>query len=309
MVVLFVLPLFVESYLMHLMLLIFFYSYLSCSWNILGGFVGQASIGHAVFFGIGAYTSSFLFVKYGLSPWIGMFAGGVISALISTPMGIFMFRYRLRGVYFSMVTISFAEIARIISSQLRFIGGNEGLLIPLRGSSIWFYQFENKQPFYYIALVMMLIILWICHLIRKSKYFYYFSAIRANEEASAAIGVNTRKYKLIAFVISAFFFSLGGTFYAQYYMFVEPTTVFGIMVSVDPMLRSIFGGTASLFGPVLGSFAMTPLAELIRLTVGSGKSGVHLLIYGIILIIMCIQMPNGILPYLSRALRSKVKGV
>ena len=119
------------------------------------------------------------------------------------------------------------------------------------------------------------------------------------------MGINSRNYKLMAFVISAFFFSLGGTFYAQYFMFIEPDTVFGLMVSVDPMLRTIFGGVGTLFGPVLGAFVMTPLAEIIRSVVGTGKSGVHLLVYAVILITICIWMPKGILPYLTRLFKSE----
>jgi branched-chain amino acid transport system permease protein len=300
-----ILPVFAKSYLMHLVLLIFFFTYLSCTWNILGGFTGQTSIGHALFFGIGAYTSSLLFVKASLSPWIGMIVGGIISAAVSLLIGVFIFRYRIRGVFFAMVTLAFAEIARITMSQIRYFGGSEGVLIPLREASFWNFQFQNKEPYYYISFGMVLIILWVSYLLKKSKYFYYFLAIKGDEAASSAIGVNPSRYKIVSFVISAFFTALSGTFYAQYYMFIEPDIVFGVMISVDMIMRPIIGGMGTILGPVVGSFIMTPLSEVVRLVVGTGKSGVHLLIYSVVLISICIWMPRGILPYLERVLGLK----
>ena len=299
------LPLFIQTYFMHILIMIFSFTYLSCAWNIIGGFAGQLSLGHALFFGIGAYTSTLLFLHFGVSPWLGMVAGGVVSSGFAFLIGLIIFRYRIRGVFFSMSTLCFAEIVRLIASYFRVFGGAEGLLITLGESSFWKFQFVDKEPYYYISLIMMLLMLGVTALLKNSKYFYYFFSIKADEDAANAIGVNSSKYKTLAYVISAFFTALNGTFFAQYYMFIEPETTFSVSISVDMIIRPIIGGLGTIFGPVLGSFLMTPLSEIIRSLVGSGKSGVHLLIYGCALIAICIWMPRGILPYVERLFKSK----
>ncbi len=300
-----VIPFFIQTYFMHILIMIFSFTYLSCAWNIIGGFAGQLSLGHALFFGIGAYTSTLFFLNLGISPWVGMIAGGLISSGFAYLIGLIIFRYRIRGVFFAMSTLCFAEIVRLIASYFRFFGGAEGLLITLEESSFWKFQFVDKEPYYYISLVMMLLMLWVSYWLKNSKYFYYFFSIKADEDAANAIGVNTSKYKTLAYVISAFFTALNGTFFAQYYMFIEPETTFAVSISVDMIIRPIIGGMGTIFGPVLGSFIMTPLSEVIRSIVGSGKSGVHLLIYGVALIAICLWMPRGILPYLERLFKSK----
>jgi branched-chain amino acid transport system permease protein len=300
-----ILPMFIGTYLMHTLILIFYFTYLSCSWNIIGGFSGQLSLGHSIFLGIGAYTSSFLFVKTGLSPWIGMLGGGILAGVVALLIGLLIFRYKIRGVFFSMVTLAFAEISRIITSQLSFLGGAEGLLIPLKGNSFWNYQFKGKEAYYYIILIMMLATLSASYILKRSKYYYYLVALRADEEAANALGVNAKRYKTMALIISGFFTALGGTFFSQYYMFIEPHTTFGVMISVEMIIRPIIGGIGTLYGPVVGSFIMTPMSEIIRSVVGSGKSGVHLLIYGATLIAICIWMPMGILPYVTKLFKSE----
>ncbi|HSR10067.1 MAG TPA: branched-chain amino acid ABC transporter permease [Thermodesulfobacteriota bacterium] len=299
------LPLFIQTYFMHLLIMIFSFTYLSCAWNIIGGFAGQLSLGHALFFGIGAYTSTLLFLNFGISPWLGMVAGGALSAVFAYVIGLIIFRYRIRGVFFSMSTLCFAEIVRLVASYFRVFGGAEGLLITLGESSFWKFQFVEKEPYYYISLVMMLGMLWVTYLLKNSKYFYYFFSIKADEDAANAIGVNSGRYKTAALVLSAFFTALNGTFFAQYYMFIEPETTFSVSISVDMIIRPIIGGLGTIFGPVLGSFIMTPLSEVIRSLVGSGKSGVHLLIYGCALIAICIWMPRGILPYIGKLFEAK----
>jgi branched-chain amino acid transport system permease protein len=301
---LFVLPIFVNSYTLHIIILIFSFGYLSSAWNIIGGFGGQLSLGHALFFGVGAYTSTLMFTKMGISPWIGMFFGGCISAVIALPIGIIVFRYKLHGVFFSIATLCFAEIFRILVSQMRFTGGAEGLLIPIMKSSLWSFQFKSKLPYYYISYLMILFMLFICYEIKKSKIYYYLFAVKSDENAASAIGVNANKFKTIAFVISAFFTSFNGTFFAQYYMFIEPETTFSIPISIDILMRPIIGGMGTLFGPILGSFIMTPLSEVIREIVGSGMSGFHLLVYGVFLILICMWMPGGIISYFTRFVKT-----
>jgi branched-chain amino acid transport system permease protein len=203
-------------------------------------------------------------------------------------------------VFFSIATLCFAEIFRILVSQARFTGGAEGLLIPIMESSLTNFQFTSKIPYYYISFLMVILILLVCYKIKKSKIYYFLFAVKADENAASAIGVNANKYKTIAFVISAFFTSFNGTFFAQYYNFIEPETTFSIPISIDILMRPIIGGMGTILGPILGSFIMTPLSEVIREVVGSGLSGFHLLVYGVFLIIICIWMPGGIISYLRR---------
>jgi len=303
--VLFALPHFANSYIVHIGILIYSFGFLSSAWNIVGGFAGQLSLGHALFFGVGAYTSTLMLTRLGISPWIGMLIGGMISAIIALPIGVIVFRYKLRGVFFAIATLCFAEIFRILVSQMRFTGGSEGLLIPIMDSSWINFQFESKLPYYYIAYIMMLLMLSVCYVVKRTKLYYYLFSVKGDEDAASAIGVNANRYKTMAFVISAFFTSFNGTFFAQYYMFIEPETTCAIPVSIDILMRPIIGGLGTLFGPILGSFIMTPLSEIIRKVVGSGMSGVHLLVYGVFLIIICIWMPGGILPYIARTIKTK----
>lgn len=294
-----ILPLFFGSYFQHIMIFIFFYAYLSQCWNILGGYAGQFSIGNAAFFGLGAYTSSFLFAHLNLSPWIGMFIGAFVALGVGLFIGYVSFRFGLKEAFFALATMAFAEILRIAFLNLSTMGGAQGILIPLRGNTPLVFQFEGKIPFYYISLIMMIISIVIVYAIERSKMGYYFKAIHQNEESAEALGVDTRKYKILAVGISAFLTAFGGTFYAQYFMYIQPDLTFGIMMSFDIMLRSIIGGMGTLAGPIIGSFILTPLGEITRGLVGA-KSGIHLMVYGGILILVCLFMPRGVYPSIRR---------
>ena len=294
-----ILPLFFGSYFQHIMIFIFFYAYLSQCWNILGGYAGQFSIGNAAFFGLGAYTSSFLFAHLNLSPWIGMFIGAFVALGVGLFIGYVSFRFGLKEAFFALATMAFAEILRIAFLNLSTMGGAQGILIPLRGNTPLVFQFEGKIPFYYISLIMMIISIVIVYAIERSKMGYYFKAIHQNEESAEALGVDTRKYKILAVGISAFLTAFGGTFYAQYFMYIQPDITFNVLVSFDIMLRSIIGGMGTLAGPIIGSFILTPLGEITRGLVGA-KSGIHLMVYGGILILVCLFMPRGVYPSIRR---------
>ena len=293
--ILLILPLFIGTYFQHIMIFIFFYAYLSQCWNILSGYAGQFSLGNAAFFGLGAYTSSFLFAQWNLSPWIGMFIGAFVALGVGLFIGYVSFRFGLKEVYFALATVAFAEILRIIFLNWSTVGAAQGILIPLRGNAPLAFQFEGKIPFYYIAFIMMVISTVIVYMIERSKIGYYFKAIHQNEESAEALGINTRKYKVMAIGISAFLTAFGGTFYAQYFMYIQPDLTFGFFVSLDIMLRSIIGGMGILAGPIIGSFILTPLGEITREVCGP-KSGIHLMAYGAILILVCIFMPRGVYP-------------
>jgi branched-chain amino acid transport system permease protein len=285
------------------MILILLYAYLGQSWNILGGFAGQLSLGHAIFMGLGAYTSTILFIHLGLTPWLGMLAGAALAALCGGVIGYMSFHFGLKGHFFALATIAFGEIFRLFALSIQAIGGAQGLLVPLKGNAPFLFQFIEKEPYYYIALMMMLLCTGVVHLLQRSRYGYYFIAIRENEEAAKALGINTLKYKILATAISAFLTAMGGSFYAQYVLYIDPPGSFGVLVSVDIALRTIIGGTGTIFGPILGSFVLSPMSELVQSLVGVGRSGVYMMVYGAILMIVCLVMPNGIFPYMKRFLK------
>jgi branched-chain amino acid transport system permease protein len=293
-------PLFAGTYTLHMLILIFLYAYLGQSWNILGGYAGQLSLGHGTFFGLGAYTSTLLFIHMGLTPWLGIFIGATLASLCGIFIGFLSFHFGLKSHFFALATIAFAEIFRLFANTFQWVGGAQGLLVPLKGNDPFVFQFIGKEPFYYIALAMMILSMGVVYLLQNSRYGFYFIAIRENEEAAKALGINTLRYKILATGISAFLTALGGTFYAQYVLYIDPPGAFGVLISVEIALRAIIGGTGTIFGPILGSFVLSPLSEIIQSVIGVGKSGVYMMVYGAILMIVCLVMPNGIFPYVKR---------
>jgi branched-chain amino acid transport system permease protein len=324
------------SALLHVFILIFFFAYLSQCWNILGGFTGQLSLGHAAFFGIGAYTSSLLYVDYGVSPWLGMLAGMGLAGLVGLVIGVVSFHYGLKGPFFTLVTIAFAEILRLLLLHVDWSGGPMGVLIPLGGDSLWDFQFRAKEPYYYIALAMMLLSIALVAWIGRSRMGFYFRAIRQDEDAAEAIGVDTWKYKLIAVTLSAGLTGAGGTFYAQYTQYVAPDDVVVVTLSVQILLATIIGGSGTVIGPILGAFLLIPIGEATRVIFEGGGTGVSLvsllaselpageklgqylaylaqggggglaiILYGVVLMAVVLGMPGGILPWASRRFGSR----
>jgi branched-chain amino acid transport system permease protein len=294
------LPAFLSPYAMTVFIVIFFYAFLGQAWNIVGGYAGQLSIGHAAFVGVGAYTAAILARDTGLTPWLGMFLGGAVAAALGAVIGYLGFRFGLRGFYFALLTVAFAEIARIVTANLEATGGALGLYITFTGDPRQF-QFSSNRPHYYIALALMLVATGVAGGIERRRLGAYLAAIRDDEAASEALGVNSFRYKMIAIVISAFLTGMGGTFYAFYFLSLQPNTVFGVPFSVEIALRTIVGGSGTLLGPILGSFLLTPLAELSRAYFATGGwTGMHLIAYGVLLIVVVLFLPQGVYPYLRR---------
>ena len=296
-----ILPFVLKPYFLSVVILVLYYAYLGESWNILGGYAGQMSLGHAAFFGIGAYTSTALFLKFGITPWLGMFVGGILALLVGMFIGFLSFRYGLRGAYFALATLAFCEILRLVALNWSWIGGAVGFLIPGRENPLCFLSL-NKAFFYYIILFLLIIITLITYLIERSRLGFYLRAIRDDEEAANSLGINPVKYKLIASGISAFFTALAGTFYAQYLLYIDPNIVFGSSLSVDIILRPIIGGAGTLWGPVIGAFAMGPLSELTRVFLGKIQ-GIDLMVYGVVLIVIILYMPRGIVAIVKKKVR------
>jgi branched-chain amino acid transport system permease protein len=309
--VLLALPAVLGSYAVTIFILIFFYGFLGQAWNIVGGYAGQLSAGHAAFVGVGGYTAAMLSIEAGLTPWVGMFVGAALAALLGAIIGYLGFRFGLRGFYFVLLTVAFAEICRIAVSNIDAIGGPLGLYITFTGDPRQF-QFRDGRVYYYIALALMLAATATAWTIERRRFGIYLAAIREDEAAAESLGVNALKYKMLAMVVSSFLTGLGGTFYAFYLFSLQPNTLFGIPLSVEIIIRPIVGGAGTLLGPILGSFILTPLAELSRLYLGQGGlHGAHLIAYGVLLIGVVLFLPEGAYPRLRRVLqrRSRVPPV
>jgi len=301
-VVLLALPAVLSPYALTLFILIFFYGFLGQSWNIVGGYAGQLSAGHAAFVGVGGYTATMLSIELGLTPWVGMLIGGVLAALLGAIIGYLGFRFGLRGFYFVLLTVAFAEICRVAVSNIDALGGPLGLYITFTGDPRQF-QFQDGRAYYYIALALLLIATGTAWAIERRRFGVYLAAIREDESAAQALGVNALKYKMLAMIVSSFLTGLGGTFYAFYLFSLQPNTLFAIPLSVEIIIRPIVGGAGTLLGPILGSFILTPLAEISRLYLGQGgHHGAHLIAYGVLLIAVVLFLPEGAYPSIRRAL-------
>src|SRR5207244_12085378 len=204
------------------------------------------------------------FLTLGLTPWLGMLAGGVLAAVFGLFAGYRSVRYGLRGPYFSLVTLAFAEMLRVVAVNTKAVGSSLGLVIPSREAAPVDFVFAGKLPYYYVILAMTLGAVWITRRLERSKLGYSLRAIRENEDAAEASGVDALATKLRAMALSSFLTALGGTFYAQYFAYIDPTITFGPSVSIGALLPAIVGGAGTVLGPVLGSFVLTPLSELTR---------------------------------------------
>jgi branched-chain amino acid transport system permease protein len=294
------LPAVLSSYLITIFILIFFYAYLGQAWNLVGGYAGQLSAGHAAYVGIGGYTSAVLSLHWGITPWAGMLVGATLAAMLGGIIGYLGFRFGLRGFYFVLLTVAFAEICRIAVSNIEALGGALGLYITFTGDPRQL-QFQDSRAYYYLALALMLLATGLVRWLERRRFGIYLTAIREDETASEALGVNAFRYKLGAMVLSSFLTGLGGTFYTFYLFSLQPNAIFGIPLSVEIIIRPIVGGAGTVLGPVLGSFILTPLGEVSRYYFGQGGwHGAHLVAYGVLLIVVVLFLPQGAYPVLRR---------
>ena len=282
-----------QTYLIHVMILVFMFGMLGVAWNIMGGYAGMFSFGQAAFFGIGAYTSSFLLVTFHVNPWIGLMAGGVVAALMAAAIG-----YpcsNLRGHYFAIATIAFGEIVRIHFNNWKLVNAAEGITIPMMDESLANFMFHSsKLPYYYIMLAFLLLALVICYFVANSKMGYYFRAIKESHDVAEVLGVNVVRYRLIAIMVSAFLSAMAGTFYAQYILYIDPESVMLLAISVQIVLISMLGGAGTIMGPVIGAAILLPISELTRIWLGHRGTGVDMLIYGFLITLISVYQPQGI---------------
>lgn len=273
------------------------------AWNVLGGYAGQFSFGHAAFFGTGAYASAVLHVGFGLNPWLGLAAAAVAGGLVGLVIGTLSFRYGLRGSYFALITLAFAEVLRILANTAEFTGGGVGLYVPLK-VGVANLQFESKLGYYYVALGFTVLSLGVGWVLERSRLGARLMAIRENEDAARALGVDTFMCKLQAIVISGALTGLGGAFYTQYYLYIDPGIAYGPGVSVEILLVPIIGGLGTVFGPLLGSAVLHGAGELARRLVGDAP-GLSLIFYGALLVIMVRFLPEGLMGLVWRLSRRR----
>ena len=262
-------------------------------WNILGGYGGQYSFGHASFFGTGAYVTAILQVRYGVNAWFGFAAGIAAGAALGGALGALVFRAGLRGSYFALVTLAFAEVLRIIASVAPVTGAGVGTLIKLELGMRTF-QFQSRAAFYWIILALVGLSLVIARLIERSRFGAWLIAVRENEDAARALGVDASAVKSIAMVVSAAITAAAGCFYAQYFLFVDSGIAYGTWISVEALLTPIIGGVGTVFGPLLGALVVKTLGEGAKLVAGDAP-GLDLIIYGAVLVLVIWIMPRGLI--------------
>ncbi|MFL4971321.1 MAG: branched-chain amino acid ABC transporter permease [Xanthobacteraceae bacterium] len=266
-------------------------------WNVLGGYGGQYSFGHAAFFGTGAYVTAILQTRYGINAWLGFALGILGGAMVGAVIGALTFRSGLKGSYFALVTLAFAEVLRIAASVAPVTGAGVGLLLALDLRPQAF-QFQSRAPFYWIVLALVAVSLIVVRLIEHSRFGAWLVAVRENEEAAKALGVDAVRVKLAAITVSAAMTAAGGAFYAQYFLFIDSGIAYGPWISIEALLAPIIGGVGTVFGPLLGALVVKTLGELAKLVTGDAP-GLDLVIYGSVLILVVAFAPRGIIGVLS----------
>lgn len=300
-------PLYAGDYLLTVLVVILYFAYVGQAWNIMMGFAGQLSLGHALYVGLGAYTAAALYVHFGVGPWIGLLAAVPVAALAGAVIGFLAFRFRVGGVYFAILTIAFAEFARVGFDHLSWTGGSAGLFLPVKQfthNNLWLLR-GSPTLFYYVLLVATVAAFVGCRMLLQSRIGYFWLAIREDEEAARALGINTFRYKMVAVVISAGMTAFAGVIFAFYYNNLFPEQVFHIGQSIEIILAPIVGGVGTLFGPILGAFILTGLAETLTrvlAVIGVDLPGAKQVFYGICLLLVIITLPDGVWPWLSRRL-------
>lgn len=290
-------PMFLGDYLLIILINGLILCYLSQCWNLLGGYAGQLSMGHSFFYGIGAYVSTMMLLKGDISPWIGMIVGGIVSAGFAFIIGALVFRYKIKGIFFALITIALCEITRSIANNIDYIGSSAGVLLPLENNPASF-LFLDRHYYYYIILAFVALIAYATYKIEKSVLGYYLMAIKENEEAASASGINVNKYKIIILCISAFATAIGGTFYAQFMLFISPDVIFSLTNTTNMILSTMVGGMGTVFGPILGAAIFSFVGEVLRsLSFGQGTQAVTLTsaIYGVMLVVVALYFPKGII--------------
>lgn len=305
--ILILIPLFTDSsYFMHIMIITYYIMFISISWNILGGFIGQFSLGHAAFIGIGAYVATLLLVNYGITPWLGLPLGGIIAGCFAVI--IFAPCFVLKGPYFTLATIALAATLRNLFINWDLVSRSEGIVLPFTNNPWVYMDFTSKKPYYYIILGLVSLLILFVILLNKSKLGFALKTVREDEDTASAININPLKYKLITTFISAGLAAIAGGFYAQYIRYIDPDIML-INYSIEAVLPSIIGGIGTVGGPIIGALLLYPLSEFLRSTLSSYHSGINLVVYAIVLILIIRFKPEGIIGWLNVKFENLIKQI
>ena len=293
-----------NDYLLTILIIVLYSAYTGQAWNVMMGFAGQLSLGHAIYVGLGAYAAAALYVHFGIGPWLGLAAAVAIAVACGAIIGFLAFRFGVGGVYFAILTIAFAEFARIGFDHFQWVGASSGFFLPVANytrNDLWTLR-GNPTMFYYVMLALTVAAFALCHVLLNSRIGYYWRAIREDEIAARSVGINTFRYKMYAVILSAGMTAVAGVFFAFYYNNLFPEQVFHISRSIELILGPIIGGIGTLFGPLVGALLLTGLSETMQqllAALGLDAPGAKQVFYGLCLLVVVMALPGGVWPWLA----------
>jgi len=288
---------FSSSFAVNFGVMALFYAFIGQSWNIAGGYAGQLSFGHVVFFGAGAYASTILQMRFGFSPWFGLPASALAGALVGWVIAFLSFRAGLKGSYFALITLAFAEVLRIVANSVEITGGGLGMLIPAKRSAANF-QFPERIGFYYLILALTVASIAVAVWLKHSRFGAQLAAIRENEDAARALGIDVYTEKVKVMILSGAMCGVGGCFFAQYFLYIDPIIVFGVDKSVEMLLVSMIGGAGTVYGPLIGAVLLAGISDATRAL--TDVQGLSLVLYGTLLVVIIAFLPNGLIDLFQR---------
>jgi len=288
---------FPSNFMVNFGVLALFYAFIGQSWNISGGFAGQLSFGHVAFFGVGAYASTIAQMRFGLSPWLGLPVAAIAGAAVGGIIAVLSFRAGLKGSYFALITLAFAEVLRIVANSVEITGGGLGMLIPMKASAANF-QFPERIGFYFLILVLAAGSVALAEWLRHSRFGAQLAAIRENEDAARALGINVFAEKVKVMLLSGAIGGIGGCFFSQYFLYIDPLIVFGVDKSVEMLLVSMIGGAGTVYGPLVGAVLLALVSDVTRVL--TQIQGLSLVLYGALLVVIIAYLPNGLIDLFRR---------
>ena len=294
---------FPSNFMVNFGVMALFYAFIGQSWNIAGGFAGQLSFGHVAFFGVGAYASTIVQMRLGLSPWLGLPASALAGAVVGGVIAALSFRAGLKGSYFALITLAFAEVLRIVANSIGITGGGLGMLIPMK-AGVGNFQFADRSGFYFLILALAVLSIALAEWLRRSRFGAHLAAIRENEDAARALGINVFSEKVKVMVLSGAIGGVGGCFFAQYFLYIDPLIVFGVDKSVEMLLVSMIGGAGTVYGPLVGAVLLALASDVTRVL--TQVQGLSLVLYGTLLVMIIAYLPNGLIDLFRR--RAKPAG-
>jgi branched-chain amino acid transport system permease protein len=302
------LPAFVGPYALSVATLILYFAYTGQAWNVMMGFAGQLSLGHSLYVGVGAYAAGAIFFHYGIGPWAGLWVAMLLCVALGLVIGFLAFRFGISGVYFALLTIAFAEFTRIGFDHLDWLGGPGGMFLKVAQRDTWdVLNFRGPPLMYYYSMLLLTALAFVgCYFLLRSRAGYYWQAIRENEEAAQALGINTFRWKMAAVALSAAMTSISGVFFAFYYNNLFPHEIFSMNRSIELILGPVIGGIGTLFGPIFGAAVLTLLSDGITealAALGWEIPGIKQVFYGLVLLAVVMFLPHGIWPFVAKILR------